>query len=203
MGVRNAHFKGCTFTRQDQGSCGVSFEGGSQNNSISHSEFSDISASAVTIGRTNSYNISEPAGQDADNAVTDCLITNVANEYHGAPGVAVFYARGTSLVHNEISQLPYSGVSIGWGWGRTMEITWPSMPWDGVSLLLGRTAPEFLRSVAAVTRPPSLPTFVSLLPPLGFFPFPPTDARCAGGRAWYVCGATQRTTTSMATTFTT
>ena len=128
VGVRNAKFNGCTFTRL--GACGVSFEGGAQNNSISHSTFSDISASAVSIGRTNSYNVTEPAGQDADNAVTDCLITNVANEYHGAPGVAVFYARGTSLVHNEISQLPYSGVSIGWGWGRTMEITWPGMPWD-------------------------------------------------------------------------
>ena len=23
----------------------------------------------------------------------------------------------------------YTAVSIGWGWGRTMEITWPNMPW--------------------------------------------------------------------------
>jgi hypothetical protein len=42
-----------------------------------------------------------------DNTVSDCEIRSVANEFHGAPGIAVFYARGTSLVHNEISMLPY------------------------------------------------------------------------------------------------
>jgi hypothetical protein len=26
--------------------------------------------------------------------------------------------------------VPYSAISIGWGWGRTMEKTWPRMPWD-------------------------------------------------------------------------
>ena len=39
-------------------------------------------------------------------------------------------ARDTHLVHNEIKDLPYTGISIGWGWGRTMEIMWPRMPWD-------------------------------------------------------------------------
>ena len=41
VGVTGARFDGCTFTRL--GACGVSFEGGAQNNSISHSTFTDIS----------------------------------------------------------------------------------------------------------------------------------------------------------------
>jgi|EP01047_Picozoa_sp_COSAG01_P064960 hypothetical protein len=111
VGVSGAKFDGCTFTRL--GACGVSFEGGAQNNSVSHSSFVDISASAVSIGRTNTYNISDPTQQDANNVISDCSISRVATEFHGAPGIAVFYARGTSIVHNEIAQLPYSGVSIG------------------------------------------------------------------------------------------
>ena len=43
-------------------------------------------------------NISDPAKQDAGNTVTDSKISSVAAEFHGAPGVAVFYARGTALV---------------------------------------------------------------------------------------------------------
>lgn len=127
-GVKGARFDRCTFTRL--GACGVSLEGGAQNNTIADSIFADISASAVSIGRTNSYNITDRTKHDADNTVSDCRILDVAAEFHGAPGLAVFYARGTRIVHNEIANLPYTGVSIGWGWGRTMEIVWPSMPWD-------------------------------------------------------------------------
>eukprot|EP01052_Picozoa_sp_SAG31_P024017 SAG31_NODE_2017_length_6663_cov_3.680530_4_plen_280_part_00 len=127
-GVNGARFDRCTFTRL--GACGVSLEGGAQNNSIADSIFADISASAVSIGRVNSYNITDRSKHDAGNTVSDCRIVDVATEFHGAPGVAVFYSRGTRLVHNEIANLPYTGVSIGWGWGRTMEIVWPSMPWD-------------------------------------------------------------------------
>ena len=59
VGVSGARFEDCTFTRL--GACAVSLEGGAQNNTISHCAFSDISASAISIGRTNSYNISDPA----------------------------------------------------------------------------------------------------------------------------------------------
>lgn len=130
-GVTGSQFIGCTFARL--GACGVSFEGGSQNNRISHGFFTDISASAVSIGRTNTYNLTDRSQHDADNSVTDSIIARVASEFHGAPGLAVFYSRGTALVHNEIHDLPYSGISIGWGWGRTMEVTWPSMPWDAAN----------------------------------------------------------------------
>jgi len=130
-GVFGARFEGCTFTRL--GACAISLEGGSQNNTIAFSEFTDISASAISIGRINTYNISDPARHDAGNVVANCRISAVANEFHGAPGIAVFYTRGTSLVHNEIHNLPYTGISFGWGWGRTMEILWPRMPWDAAN----------------------------------------------------------------------
>jgi len=42
----------------------------------------------------------------------------VAVEYQGGVGIFVGYTDGTRLTHNEISYLPYSGVSVGWGWGE-------------------------------------------------------------------------------------
>ena len=92
VGVSGARFEGCTFTRL--GACAVSFEGGAQNNTIANSVFVDISASALSVGRVNSYNISDPNQHDANNKLSDSHISRVAQEFHGAPGVAVFYARG-------------------------------------------------------------------------------------------------------------
>lgn len=128
-GVVGARFDHCTFTRL--GACGLALTGGTQNTTVQFSTFTDISASAVSIGGTDTFNETDPARQDADNSLTDSVVRDVAREFHGAPGISIFYGRGSSILHNEIVGLPYSGVSIGWGWGRTMERLWPRMPWDG------------------------------------------------------------------------
>ena len=46
------------------------------------------------------------------------FIHDVAVEYRGGVGVFVGYTDGTVLAHNEIAALPYSGISVGWGWGE-------------------------------------------------------------------------------------
>lgn len=45
------------------------------------------------------------------------LIENVSNEYYGGVGIFVGYARNIHIIHNELCNLPYSAISIGWGWG--------------------------------------------------------------------------------------
>ena len=40
-------------------------------------------------------------------------------QYHGTCGAQVGYSAYTEISHNENYDLPYSGVSIGWGWGRS------------------------------------------------------------------------------------
>lgn len=52
----------------------------------------------------------------ANNLITDC-----ANEDWGCVGICVGYARDVTIEHNELSHLPYSGVSVGWGWTRTVN----------------------------------------------------------------------------------
>ena len=108
-------FVGCTF--QHLGSNGVGFTRGSHNNSVSRCTFVDISASAVAIGtRDNPTNKTTPEKQDLWNTVSDCTISKIAQEYRGHPGLLVGFTRGTTLTHNEIAHVPYSGISVGWGW---------------------------------------------------------------------------------------
>ncbi|MAT73327.1 MAG: hypothetical protein CMJ58_27905 [Planctomycetaceae bacterium] len=49
----------------------------------------------------------------ANNVVTDC-----GAEDWGAVGIIVGYAREAAIQHNDISNCPYTGISLGWGWTR-------------------------------------------------------------------------------------
>ncbi len=50
------------------------------------------------------------------NRVADCTIERCGVVYHGAVGIWIGIAAGTEIVHNELRELPYSGISVGWRW---------------------------------------------------------------------------------------
>ncbi|MBD0288149.1 MAG: L-rhamnose mutarotase, partial [Flavisolibacter sp.] len=49
------------------------------------------------------------------------LITDVTNEDWGCVGIGAGYVRGINIEHNEISDVSYTGISMGWGWTRTIN----------------------------------------------------------------------------------
>ena len=48
--------------------------------------------------------------------ITNNLFTNIGNEDWGCVAIAAGFARNVSIIHNEIENVPYSGISLGWGW---------------------------------------------------------------------------------------
>jgi hypothetical protein len=69
------------------------------------------------------------------NTITNNYIHNVGVEYTGAVGIWGGYARKTTISHNEIGDLPYSGISFGWaGWhtNATTPFTNPNIQADNV-----------------------------------------------------------------------
>ena len=80
---------------------------------VSSSLFEDISGNGIQIGTIDSYNISHASMQDADNIVMDSVVRNVGREWLGTCGIIAFYSRGTRILHNEVSHVPYTGISIG------------------------------------------------------------------------------------------
>jgi hypothetical protein len=111
-----ATFDQCTFRHLGGGA--LQFDSGAHNNTVSRCTFTDVSGTAVQIGRYDTYNITEESEQERFNTVSDCVIDGVAAEYHGNAGLSVGYSYGTSLLHNVLTNLSYSGISIGWGWSR-------------------------------------------------------------------------------------
>lgn len=116
--AENIRFNRCTFTQL--GSAGIDVELGSRRNALIGCHFHDISGTAVQIGdvQRDDHHPDDERKVVADNAVENCLIHDCAVEYMGGVGVFVGYTTRTRIVHNEICRLPYSGVSVGWGWGE-------------------------------------------------------------------------------------
>jgi hypothetical protein len=111
-------FENCTFTRL--GSAGVDIECGSRRNCLVGCHFYDISGSAIQIGdvQRDDHHPDDQRKIVSENTVQNCVIHDCALEYMGGVGIFVGYTTRTQLLHNEICRLPYTGISVGWGWGE-------------------------------------------------------------------------------------
>jgi hypothetical protein len=115
-GSRAVSFAGCKFTRM--GASAVMFSGGTQDCEITNSTFNDLSGSAVMLGQVDDWAQADETKQNAGFILADNRIANTSLEYRGSPGITAAYVRDSVIERNEISHLSYSGVSLGWGWGR-------------------------------------------------------------------------------------
>ncbi len=116
--AQGIEFERCTFTRL--GSAGMDIERGSRGNLVSGCHFYDISGTAIQLGdvQKEDHHPEDPRDFVAHNRVANCLIHDCALEYMGGVGIFVGYTTQTKIVHNEICRLPYTGISVGWGWGE-------------------------------------------------------------------------------------
>ena len=110
-------FEGCEFTAL--GGAGLDVNLGSQRCLVRGCVFRDISATGIQIGDVNveDHHPSDPRRTVKGNEVLDSLITRCGVEYQDSIGIFCGYTDGSVLAHNEISYLPYTGISVGWGWG--------------------------------------------------------------------------------------
>ena len=115
---RNIRFERCTFVHL--GGAGLDFEYGSSDNVVEGCHFRDISGSAIQVGgiEKSDHHPGDERTVVRNNRVLNNLIENCAVEYMGGLGVFVGYTDSTVIAHNEIRNLPYSGISMGWGWGE-------------------------------------------------------------------------------------
>jgi hypothetical protein len=115
---RNIRFENCMFTRL--GGAGIDIEAGSQDNQIVGCQFRDIAGSGIQIGDVlrEDHHPKDVRSINRNNQVLKSLIERCAADYMGSVGIFVGYTEGTVLEENEIRDLPYSGISMGWGWGE-------------------------------------------------------------------------------------
>ncbi|MGW5680941.1 right-handed parallel beta-helix repeat-containing protein [Nonomuraea sp. NPDC003754] len=98
------------------GGAGIILEKGTKDSAVTGSTFTDLSSGAVYVGDTEPNPPAELRGER--NTVARNTITHVGVEYTDAVGVWAGYESELAVDHNTLEQLPYSGISVGWGWNQ-------------------------------------------------------------------------------------
>lgn len=83
-------------------------------NLIERAHCHDLGAGGVKIGTPDRPQEFERLPHH--NTVDNCFIHNGGHIHPGATGIFVAIARNTTITHNEISDLRYTGISLGWNW---------------------------------------------------------------------------------------
>jgi hypothetical protein len=86
---------------------------------VQHNLFTDLGGAGVVVGgvQPDAHHPGNPAMVMRDVTIADNLVTDVAKDYKEMSGILSTYADHTVIVHNEVSNLAYDGIDVGWGWG--------------------------------------------------------------------------------------
>lgn len=99
------------------GSAAINIGEGSQNNYITGNEISDISSNGIMVGDVTNPKSSDTNLITSANNITNNIVYKVGQEFNGAVGIWLGYTANSKVSNNTLFNLPYTGISIGWGWG--------------------------------------------------------------------------------------
>ncbi len=126
--VRRANgisFYGCVFTRL--GSNGVWMTEGTKNSMVVGSHLFDIDGTAIQIGEPDYlYDVQNYNPSDVRRVIKNCdvlnnYIHNIGVDYHSANAVSIGFAVDMDISYNEIFNIPFTALNIGYGLNATAE----------------------------------------------------------------------------------
>jgi GH141 insertion domain/Right handed beta helix region len=127
VSIENANhisFENCAF--ENLASAGLDFETGTHDDLVQGCIFRDIGGNGIQLGKFSDTNVEthipwNPTDEReicTREKISDNLFSDCGGEDWGCVGIAAGYAREIKIEHNEIFDLPYSGISVGWGWTK-------------------------------------------------------------------------------------
>jgi hypothetical protein len=121
-GASRILFERCNF--RNTASAALDFHHQSSKNEVVGCVFRGIGGNGVQIGRFSEqgleahlpYRVADERELSLNDRVANSYFRDCGNEDWGSTAIAAGYPRGLTIEHNEIVAMPYSGISMGWGW---------------------------------------------------------------------------------------
>ena len=108
-------FDGCEFA--NLGSSAMYLIEGVTNSKVTNCDFHDISGGGVSVSNFLHNSTYTGGGRCKNIEIDNNIFRRIAQEFMNLPAVATYYADSVNIHHNDIKDLPYSGICVGWGWG--------------------------------------------------------------------------------------
>jgi NPCBM-associated, NEW3 domain of alpha-galactosidase/Carbohydrate esterase 2 N-terminal len=99
------------------GATAVDFADGTQDSTVTASVITDTAGGGVSVGEVDDYFQNDASLMTTGDTISDNVISYVGQDYSDTVGVWAGYTRDLTITHNDVGHTPYSGMSIGWGWG--------------------------------------------------------------------------------------
>ena len=125
--AKQIDFERCRF--EHLGSTGLDYEEAVQGGVVRGCLFRDIAGNGLLVGSFSPaahethlpYDPADRREVCTQQQINNCYFTEIGNEDWGCLAIAAGYVEDINIEHNEISEVPYSGISLGWGWTQTVN----------------------------------------------------------------------------------
>jgi len=118
-------FDACRF--EHLASTGLDFARGTHNNEVRGSLFRDIGGTGILDGVFSDeaqevhlpYHPKDEREICSGDRILNNLVIDATNEDWGCVGIGAGYVKNATIAHNEVCDVNYTGISVGWGWTKT------------------------------------------------------------------------------------
>jgi len=86
---------------------------------VRNSHFTQLAGGAIMVGGTafEAHHPSRPEQAVRDIVIRNNHIQTVSQDYREQAAILVTYATAALILNNDVSDAPYDGIDVGWGWG--------------------------------------------------------------------------------------
>lgn len=126
--AKEIHFENCRF--EHLASTGLDYHKGVQQSEVKGNLFKDIGGNGLLAGVYSDpgheihlpYNPTDEREVCDGISISNNLITDVTNDDWSCVGIGLGYTRNSVVEHNEVENVSYSGITMGWGWSPAPNV---------------------------------------------------------------------------------